>query len=117
MSKPGYEGVKTGVRECQIRGTRVSNLEYESIKSGGTRVSNWGIKSGVRGYRIWGTRVSNPGYEVIKSEAQGGTRVSNLGYEGIKSGVREEYERIKSGVRLHRLHRNIFVVYYNNKLL
>ena len=42
---PGYEGIGSGVRGYQIRGTRVLDPGYE------------GMRSGVRGYKIQGTRV------------------------------------------------------------
>ena len=50
---PGHEGIKTGVRNYQNRGTRVSKPGYE------------GIKTGVRGYQNRGTKVSKPGYSSI----------------------------------------------------
>ena len=58
-SNSGYEGIKCGVRGCQMRGARVSNAGYE------------GIKYGVRGYQMRGARVSNSGYEGIKCGVQG----------------------------------------------
>ena len=94
LSNPRYEGIRSGVRGYQIRGTRgtrVSDPGYE-VSNPGTRVSDpgyEGIRSGVRGYQIRGTRVSNPGYEGMRPGVNSPITPDSflLEYGSVRSGV------------------------------
>ena len=70
----GYEGVRSGVRGYQIRGTRVSDPGYDGIIVEGITSGYEGIRSGVRGHQIRGTRALDPGHEGIRVCIRAGVR-------------------------------------------